>query len=46
MMEIPIVDREDDTRAAVLDFAEKLAAWTNQASHRNAKGMLGAPQRK
>jgi EpsI family protein len=43
MMEIPVADdaSEDDARAAILDFAELVAKWENQPSHRYAKGMLG-----
>jgi EpsI family protein len=39
MMEIPIIEGED-AKATVLSFAEQVAGWTNQASHRNAQGML------
>jgi EpsI family protein len=42
MMEIPVPEGgEEDARNTVLSFAELVAKWENQPSHRNAKGMLG-----
>jgi EpsI family protein len=40
MMEIPMSDA-DDSKTTILDFAEKVAKWENQPSHRYGKGMLG-----
>jgi EpsI family protein len=42
MMEIPITEGED-ARPIILDFAERIAGWTNQDKHRNGIGMLGLP---
>jgi hypothetical protein len=40
MMEMPIMEGEDPN-LPVLDFAEQVAVWENQSSHRCGKGMLG-----
>jgi EpsI family protein len=42
MMEIPVTTTQADTETtALLSFAEHVAKWENQPSHRNGKGMLG-----
>jgi EpsI family protein len=43
MMEIPLSDKcdKDEATSAILSFAEQVAQWENQPSHRNGKGMLG-----
>jgi hypothetical protein len=40
MMEMPIMEGEDPN-LPVIEFAEQVAVWENQSSHRCGKGMLG-----
>jgi len=40
MLQIPVTEMED-SKSTILSFAEQVARWENQPSHRNGKGMLG-----
>jgi EpsI family protein len=40
MMEMSVADPEE-AKTTILGFAEQVAKWENQPSHRNGKGMLG-----
>jgi EpsI family protein len=43
MMEVPVTEG-DDSKSAVLGFAERVAGWMNEKERRNGKGMLGVPR--
>jgi EpsI family protein len=43
MFTIPVPSQPEEAKTTVLNFAEQVAKWENQPSHRNGKGMLGTP---
>ena len=44
MLQIPASEPPEEARAAILNFAEQVAKWENQPTHRNGKGMLGTSE--